>query len=203
MCAPRGTNLTSCLAKFSLQVGGPSALQCAAGPQNREPAGGEGSQANHGASRAGGEGGAHPDGREGGGVVDCSSGSSSGSSSSGRKRSHSTDREHVYSPKAGQKADGRGRLTYLILVLQKKGKKEAKKNLSKVKSRILPVHSLFCKDNFIFMFITCDFIVYAPYYRDLYKLISKLIVKLEISPVLAYLLVVIYAYGLFSVLYHP
>ena len=113
------------------------------------------------------------------------------------------DHKYVYSLKAGPKADNRDRLIYLILVLQKKRKKKAKKNLSKIKSCILSVYLLFYKDNFIFMFITYDFIVYAPYYRDLYKLISKLIVKLEISPVLAYLLVVIYAYGLFSVLDHP
>jgi hypothetical protein len=47
------------------------------------------------------------------------------------------------------------------------------------------------------MFIIYDFIVYAPYYRNLYKLINRLIIKLEISLVLAYLLVVIYTYRLF------
>jgi len=97
VCTPRDTNLTSCLAKFGLQVGGPGGVGGAAGPQDRDSEGGEGSQANRIARRPGGEGGGHPDERrrrKGGGVIGRggSSSSSSSSGSSGRKRSHSTDR---------------------------------------------------------------------------------------------------------------
>jgi hypothetical protein len=94
ICAPSNTNLTSCLAKFGLQVRGLGGVRGAARPQDRDSEGGEGSQANHGASRAGREGRGHLDKRrrrKGGGIVGRGGSSSSSSSSGGdrQKRSHS------------------------------------------------------------------------------------------------------------------
>ncbi len=54
MCAPGSVNLTSILAKLSLQVGRPGRVGGAAGPQDRHTAGSEEREGGHGAGRMGG-----------------------------------------------------------------------------------------------------------------------------------------------------
>jgi hypothetical protein len=57
MCALRGANLTSNMAKLGLQVGRPVGVSSAAGAQDRDAARGEEGEGGHGAGRVGREGG--------------------------------------------------------------------------------------------------------------------------------------------------